>query len=1551
MTLDTRRSRARRVLGVIGSVVGITFTFAAATTAAVVIHLDRPATRRLVATQVNAILASTLAGKIEIQDIGSLGLRGIDGVRVRVSDPEGIQVLQVDGVRVRIGAIAAARSALFGKGPIVIDVPSASILNGDVNLDADAAGNLRIANAFVPKNPDDPQKPPEPPGRGVRVEAPEVKLGHAWVHGTPPGAPLVDADVEGLTGHAHVDPDVVRAELVRVGLVTRALPRGVDPRGIIGGKFTMPAPNGQGMDVEALFEGAVSGIPTTVSGRMNDQRIDARVDARDPTGHLAGAAVSEVMIREPLSLHAEAHGELPHIETLVNVVLGAATVDANATVETGVKTRIKGRIAARNVDVSSLVESAPETRLGLDGHGDVAIGDDGAVGEVTVDTLPGTIDRQTLPRIALRASFAGQSAKARVRIDDPTMPTQIAVDVTPRAGGPDARTITANVESHIPDLHRLPKIGTMYGGSADIEASGRLSLPEQSIDGAKARVVLTKVRDTQIALGRVELTATAHGTADHPVIDAELHARELLTGALPLASVDARAHVEKIGSAITIDDAKVQAIRPGSAPIVATTRHVRIDGSQLRVEAAEILGVGDPIHADVTKNGAEIRGVIDAPKIDLPLAARLAGKSEEVGITKGTLGLSGGGSFRGGVAKGKIHADLRDLSVRSVHGASGVLDLAIDDRDVDLVVNADLREAGRIGLRTDRVVIGGHVDDPRSWKRVAGKVHLTGDVDLANAAKLVPREQLPVSDLRGSLTVQGRIGRDTPDSPPEIQLHAHTVGLAVAGRNGPVQKVNGIEIEEQSRLKSSDFDIGVDLRNDGASGYTNVAFRATDKHGMIAAFDAKATLPYADLVANPAEAKAKLYAAPLSVKIVVPPRRFDQMPAIAGVGDLQGAVEADIDASGTVLDPKLHVAVRTRNARSPAMAPETNADADVYLDYDGKVADLSAKVSSQGKQLAEIGAHVEASSRDVLLASENPNAPPLAWKGSARARLASFPLESVPQLADRRIHGNVSGEIALEGLHEDARVKGHIDLEKLVVGKAEYTKGLVTIESGDGKLAAKVRLDQKDGFLDASASTGLTWGAELAPTLDAKEPVTAKLVAQAFQAAAIQPFIEAAVPTLEGRIDANATASLVPGKPGAALDGKVTFRDGTVLVAALGEELRGVKASVALSPDGTIRVTDVFAKGSQGEVHADANVKLDGVRVADATANIRIPEKAPLDVAVQGTPVGAVQGTIKIKASQSVDGKNTKIAVDIPKLGVELPQVTKMGVQSLEEKENIRVGVFREPTRFVVLPLDKQDLETDEEKAEAANASQLDVDVRLGKITIARGNQVNIELAGNPKVSVGGGQTKMEGQIRIVRGWVDVQGKKFEVEKGTVTFNGESPPNPVIVVTAGWRAPDGSRIYADFVGPVKTGKVNLRSEPPRPKNEVLAMVLFGTADGANPSSSRKAGGQSAMGSAGTSVVGGTATQGLSDALDDLAGIKATARIDTSRSNNPRPELEVQISQKVSVGFAFVLGTPPITEPDKSFASVEYRFHRNWSVETTVGDRATTLLDAVWQKRY
>ena len=179
-----------------------------------------------------------------------------------------------------------------------------------------------------------------------------------------------------------------------------------------------------------------------------------------------------------------------------------------------------------------------------------------------------------------------------------------------------------------------------------------------------------------------------------------------------------------------------------------------------------------------------------------------------------------------------------------------------------------------------------------------------------------------------------------------------------------------------------------------------------------------------------------------------------------------------------------------------------------------------------------------------------------------------------------------------------------------------------------------------------------------------------------------------------------------------------------------------------------------------------------------------------------------------------------------------------------------------------------------------------------------------------------------------------------------------NPSNPEVTVTAGWTAPDGTRVYADFRGPLRTGRVTLRSEPARSNNEIVQLLVFGSADGtvspAPYGSNTTANGATQAGA----VAGGFATEGLSNGLNRLTGLDVATKIDTTNSASPRPEVEVRIARDISLQVAYVLGTPPPgTNPDTAYATLDWRFFKNWSLKTTFGDRGSSLAQIIWRLRW
>jgi translocation and assembly module TamB len=309
-------------------------------------------------------------------------------------------------------------------------------------------------------------------------------------------------------------------------------------------------------------------------------------------------------------------------------------------------------------------------------------------------------------------------------------------------------------------------------------------------------------------------------------------------------------------------------------------------------------------------------------------------------------------------------------------------------------------------------------------------------------------------------------------------------------------------------------------------------------------------------------------------------------------------------------------------------------------------------------------------------------------------------------------------------------------------------------------------------------------------------------------------------------------------------------------------------------------------------------------------------------------------------------GNSTRATVSVRKAGIRIPDKSAHDLQSLGPPAAIRVGVQRSSTQFVILP------EVDAEVAEpAAETEPVRIVINLNNVEVRRGTTLRTRLDGHLTVTAAR-NNDVRGQIRLSKGSLDVEGKRFEIERGVITFVGD-PSNPQIVLTAGWTAPEGTRVYADFTGPLKTGNVVLRAEPARTQSEILSLILFGTIDGqAVPVNSSQQSSDPGASGAALGVAGGIATQGINRALDDMTGLDITTRIDTADSSNPRPEVAVQIAQDIALSIAHVLGTPSAAEGlDRNFLTLDWRFLRNWSLETTFGDRGSVVMDAVWQLRY
>ncbi len=85
---------------------------------------------------------------------------------------------------------------------------------------------------------------------------------------------------------------------------------------------------------------------------------------------------------------------------------------------------------------------------------------------------------------------------------------------------------------------------------------------------------------------------------------------------------------------------------------------------------------------------------------------------------------------------------------------------------------------------------------------------------------------------------------------------------------------------------------------------------------------------------------------------------------------------------------------------------------------------------------------------------------------------------------------------------------------------------------------------------------------------------------------------------------------------------------------------------------------------------------------------------------------------------------------------------------------------------------------------------------------------------------------KLVGNVDVTRGDIEFLGKRFDIRKGGLNFWGRQPPTPRVDVQAVTEAGEVLAII-NVAGLASKPRITLASEPSRPRDEILAYILFG----------------------------------------------------------------------------------------------------------------------------
>ena len=1507
--------------------------FVSVLAAGAILHLLLlPMAPRLAMAVVNEATATLFAGRLTIDRIGRLGLTRIDRVDAHVDDADGKTVVRVDGVTARVSTRALLLSLVSRHEPIVVDMAEVSIERVDAHLDADDSGVPRIARAFMLRSPS-----PEnaPPGRGVRLALPHIHVDHALLRAQP-SAPY-DADMDDADARVTVSSLGLAVDLERAHVIVRGLPAGAKAEGDAEAHFERPLRGEQ--VARAGWTGTAGEIREHAKLELHGERLDAVLD-------VAPAGPAEICALWPpwpiaavCSARAEAHGTLPRLAVSAHGLVGGGTVDLSGPVTLGASLLAVVHVDVNAFDGHALVSPIPCSNVSASGDVSLTARAVGTVdGRVNVTLTHAECQHTHLPPATLKADFTqtpqGETiGHGELAIREQGAPALVTLQLAQSQG---ASMLTFEADARADRLEAVQRFAGMASGSADLHTTGTIDLRRRALDAKVSGAARNLgIGGTSLVQARVESHVT--GKLDAPSADFEIDGEEVRSGSVHVTAFRTQGHLTLDGGT-KFRDLSVDLAGEG-APVHARAALASFSGAGARVDDAVVEGLGSPVSLTLNASPAGVTVQAKGAAIDLDRVGALV----PLPVHAGKMSLDLDVVVKPGSANGHVALDL-------LHGAGfGLRDLTahvegrVHGRRASWRATASADDIGTLEGRSSSIEIGkGRLLTAGPWRHAWGAVDLDTRIDLARLAAHLPKGTLPFTEIQGQLEIAAHVARDSPtDMTPEVAVTARTTGLAFAGNRGTgTWRVEGVNPTFHAIVN-------------GDTGDTSVDARVEDATGPLVTIEARSSaVPYAAVFSDEG-VLAALRALPFDAHLELPSRPMNSLPSVLGTAQVRGDLSARVDWHGALLQPTVNATAALTRGRPDPQRVGLPFDLELSAGYDGAHLDATLRGSQRKAQVLEATARVNSRAADWLA---SPAGSPPDWTASAQAKLDRFPLRSLEQLDDRQVSGFVSGELSVDGLHDDARATGMLAFEGLQIGDIACKESTLKASVDGHALDATADLNQADGgSIQIQAHSGAHWGSAITPRIDASQPAQASLSAKQFRAALLLPFVSGSFAELGGRIDGDARVEIDPAREIARPSGTIAWTEGTFELATMGSEFHGVSAKLAMTPDGVIRLQDGVAHGTTGKVSAYASAWLAGFSLGGASATMEIPSDDPLPLAFHGVPLGKVNGRFDMTANRTA--QELDLVVDVPSAAFGLATgSTARGVEELGDLAGVHIGVQRAPDEFIELALDAaRDEEVDPTSSAAKGAAAkapTKIEIRLGRdVQVTRGTDLDVRLEGHPTVTIGPG-VHVAGQIRLVRGKINVQGKPFEIEQGTVTFVGAEASNPQVVLTAEWTATDGTRVFADFVGPLKTGKVTLRSEPSRPQNEILALLLFGTTDQSSTSSTPGAASAAA-------AAGGVATQPLNQALGginrslDKLGLAGgiSTKVDTS-TPNPRPEVEVQIARDISVQVAWVLGVlPPGTNPDTAYLTLNWRFLRNVSLETTVGDAGSSIVDMIWQHRY
>jgi translocation and assembly module TamB len=121
----------------------------------------------------------------------------------------------------------------------------------------------------------------------------------------------------------------------------------------------------------------------------------------------------------------------------------------------------------------------------------------------------------------------------------------------------------------------------------------------------------------------------------------------------------------------------------------------------------------------------------------------------------------------------------------------------------------------------------------------------------------------------------------------------------------------------------------------------------------------------------------------------------------------------------------------------------------------------------------------------------------------------------------------------------------------------------------------------------------------------------------------------------------------------------------------------------------------------------------------------------------------------------------------------------------------------------------------------------LDVRARAPNQLAVTGLGLDSEWGGDINIAGTLDAMRITGRLDVIRGGYEFAGKRFDLDRGTIRFQGSSPPDPVLDIQANANIQSIAAVIR-VIGTASKPEITFSSTPALPQDELLSRLLFGT---------------------------------------------------------------------------------------------------------------------------